>query len=150
MARTPRVRHLRHREYDRLRHSQHFIAWLDAQAVRLAITPAAVFALLQGGMTAEQVEGNASATVPANTAAPTITGTGTVGQVLTAHPGTWTGNPTPTLTYAWKRDSVVIAGQTATTYTLVSADSTHSITVTVTATNGKGTANSTSAPVAVT
>lgn len=34
---------------------------------------------------------------------PTITGTPTQGQLLTAVPGAYTGSPTPTLAYVWKR-----------------------------------------------
>src|SRR5206468_5446136 len=40
-----------------------------------------------------------TAQAPANTVAPAVSGQAVVGQVLTASPGTWTGNPAPTLTY---------------------------------------------------
>ena len=64
----------------------------------------------------------AALTVPANTVLPAITGTVTVGQTLTASSGTWTGNPTPTYGYQWKRDEVAIGSATANTYLLVGAD----------------------------
>lgn len=47
----------------------------------------------------------AAATAPVNTVAPSISGTVATGQTLTAHPGTWTGDPTPTITYQWERCS---------------------------------------------
>jgi hypothetical protein len=63
---------------------------------------------------------------------PTITGTKTVGQTLTAVPGAWdTG---VVLTYQWTRAGVNIAGATAATYRLVAADRTRLITVKVTGT----------------
>jgi hypothetical protein len=38
---------------------------------------------------------------PSNLVPPTISGTGAVGELLKCSSGTWTGNPTPTYTYAW-------------------------------------------------
>lgn len=93
----------------------------------------------------------ASAAVPANTVAPALSGTATVGQTLTVTNGTWTGSPTPTYSRAWLRDGVVIPGATGTTYVLVGADEDAVITVRVTATNTTGTASAVSnasAPVA--
>lgn len=66
-----------------------------------------------------------------------------VGDVLTvsfAHNGTST-------TYQWKQDGVNIGGATGPTYTVVSGDLTHNLTVVVTGTNIAGSTNSTSAPV---
>jgi len=37
----------------------------------------------------------------ANTVRPSISGAATVSQTLTADPGTWTGTPTPAITYQW-------------------------------------------------
>ncbi|ASD50414.1 hypothetical protein FDI24_gp133 [Acidovorax phage ACP17] len=82
---------------------------------------------------------------PKNTVRPTISGTATVGQTLTAANGTWTGTPAPTYTRQWKRAGVNISGATATTYVLQAADQGQVITVTVTATNSAGTASATSA-----
>ena len=79
-----------------------------------------------------------SATLPVNTAAPAITGSTLVGSTLTLSNGTWTGSPTPTYTYQWKRNGTNISGATASTYLLVSADLTTTITATVTATNTAG------------
>jgi hypothetical protein len=66
-------------------------------------------------------------------ATPTITGTATVGQKLTAVPGTWTPSPV-TLAYQWQRNGTAISGATASTYTLVAADAGAAITVAVTGT----------------
>lgn len=77
--------------------------------------------------------------VPVNTVAPVLSGTPTVGQVLTVTNGTWTSKPgTPAYTRAWYRDAAVIAGQTGTTYTLVTDDVGANITARVVATNVNG------------
>jgi len=85
-------------------------------------------------------------TAPAFTSAPTIAGTETVGEVLTATTGTVTGSPAPNKTWQWYRDGIAIAGATATTYTLVVGDATHAITVEETATNSAGVARAISEP----
>lgn len=87
-------------------------------------------------------------TLPANTVAPSITGTATVGSTLTAADGTWTGRFAPALTRQWKRDAVAIAGATAATYVLVTADLGAAITVTVTGENSVGRVSATSAATA--
>src|SRR5581483_11436202 len=95
------------------------------------------------------------ASAPANTAPPTITGQTPVGQTLTATTGTWTGNPTPTYSYQWKRcdttgsNCTPISGATQPSYTLTSADAGSTVTVTVTATNTAGQANTDSAATAL-
>lgn len=61
---------------------------------------------------------------------PTITGTATVGQTLTAVPGTW--SPAAGFTYQWRRDGVAVAGAIAATYVLVAGDATKKMTVVVT------------------
>jgi uncharacterized repeat protein (TIGR01451 family) len=111
-------------------------------------------------VTGTNASGNASATssqtsvvtlAPANTVAPTISGTAQAGQVLTANPGTWTGSPSPTLTYQWRRcdaggaNCVDIGGVTASTYTAVGVDVGSTIRVVVTGTNSAGIASATSA-----
>jgi surface protein len=80
---------------------------------------------------------------PVNTVAPVISGSTTLGSVLSSTTGTWNGNPSPTYAYQWKRGATNI-GTNSSTYTLVQADSTASITCVVTATNALGSANSTS------
>ncbi|MCJ1705922.1 hypothetical protein [Rathayibacter sp. VKM Ac-2926] len=80
---------------------------------------------------------------------PTITGTATVGQKLTAVAGTWSPAPV-TLAYQWKRAGVAITGATASTYTLVAADSGAAVTVSVIGTkSGYASVTKTSAAVTV-
>jgi hypothetical protein len=74
--------------------------------------------------------------VPVSSAPPVISGTTTLGSVLTTTNGTWTNSPT-SYTYQWKRGATNI-GTNANTYTLVAADSLASITCVVTAINAAG------------
>jgi hypothetical protein len=93
---------------------------------------------------------------PVNTAAPSVTGTATVGSLLSASSGTWTGTPSPTYAYAWllcgaeqlapraggiaPSGCTPIRGATAATYTLVTSQLGKWILVRVTARNASGTA----------
>ena len=83
---------------------------------------------------------------PANTAAPSVSGTAKVGQTLTTTDGTWTGTPTPTYTYKWKVADTSggsysdISGATSSTFTITSAQAGKYIKAEVTATNVAGTA----------
>ena len=85
---------------------------------------------------------------PANAVLPVISGTATVGEILTASDGTWTGREPPTLTHQWKAGGAAIVGATAKTYVLTAAEVGKTITVTVTAQNWKGAASVTSAATA--
>ena len=85
---------------------------------------------------------------------PSISRPARTGGVLQAFPGGWTGTG-PTFTYQWRRCSssgtscVDLAGATAKTYTVVSADAGATIRVAVTATNVAGSAVAVSAQTAV-
>lgn len=99
---------------------------------RLVLLTAAVLA---------NATGAASAAVPSNTAAPTMSGLvnsvyAAVGSPLTCGTGTWTGSPT-SYEYEWFRDSdsVSTAGNT---YAPVEADRGRTITCWVTASNNDG------------
>ncbi|HEY5477995.1 MAG TPA: hypothetical protein VIJ84_00105, partial [Gaiellaceae bacterium] len=87
---------------------------------------------------------------PANTALPTISGTTTQGQTLTASNGSWSNSPT-SYSYQWRRcdysdaSCVNISGATSSSYTLVYADLYLQIRVVVTATNSYGSVSATSA-----
>jgi len=116
-----------------------------------------IYLLLALGVLTAALFGTASAatqTAPANTAPPTITGTASVGQTLTAENGTWSNSPT-TYQYQWLRcgatgDSCVgIPGATAKTYLVVAADRGHTLRVRVTAVNADGAVNARSAQTAV-
>ena len=94
-----------------------------------------------------------SAPAPVASALPTIEGSAAVGQALAASPGTWSGSPSNTL-YHWQRcdlagsSCVDIAGATASTYTITSADVGSTVRVEVTASNADGSAMAASAPTA--
>jgi len=64
--------------------------------------------------------------------APTVSGVASVGQTLTANPGTW--SPAAAFTFQWKRGSAIIPSATAATYRLAAADAGQQITVSVTGT----------------
>lgn len=112
------------------------------------------------GLQVASKDGNASqrpqlvidpAVAPANTSLPTISGTPTDGQTLTASPGTWSGFPSPTLGYQWRRcdsggnNCADIAGATASTYRVTSGDVGSTFRVAVTGTNIAGSATAVSA-----
>jgi len=84
----------------------------------------------------------AVAPAPVNSTLPVISGTTTLGSVLTTTNGTWTNSPT-SYTYQWKRGATNI-GTNTNTYTLVTADSLASITCVVTAINAGGSTPATS------
>lgn len=92
----------------------------------------------------------AEGAAPANTAVPTVSGTVTVGQVLSTTDGTWTGIPAPTFTYQWQDSAdgstgwANIASATNSTYTIGAGENGLFLRSTVTGTNTVGavTANS--------
>jgi hypothetical protein len=87
-----------------------------------------------------------SAGAPVNTGAPTITGTGRVGQTLTATGASW--SPSGAMTYQWKRSTrtgwSAIARATGPRFTLVSGDVGDRIEVVVSAANAYGVTRATS------
>jgi hypothetical protein len=88
-----------------------------------------------------------SAAIPRPTVPPTISGTGAIGAVHIATPGTWTNSPA--ITYQWRRDGVPIAGATAATYTTTTADSGALLTCAVTATNAAGSTTVVAGPIRI-
>jgi protocatechuate 3,4-dioxygenase beta subunit len=103
---------------------------LTADDAGAAIT-VAVTGTKSGYITASKTSDSVTVDRSFTTTPPTITGTTTVGQKLTATPGSWT--PTPSaLSYQWLRGTTFITGATASTYTLVADDAGKAITVTVT------------------
>jgi len=94
-------------------------------------------------------------TAPANTAPPVVSGTPSVGSMLTTTNGTWTGTDPITFTYTWQRCNATggacsaISGATTSTYTLAQVDAGATLRAQVTATNADGNASSTSVPTAV-
>jgi sugar lactone lactonase YvrE len=124
------------------------------------LSPSNVGSTLRVTVTATNSVGSTSATSaatasvtaipPANTAAPTISGTPQDGQTLTASNGTWTGTPTLTYAYQWERcdgsgaSCSDVTGATSATYGLGAGDVGRTIRVVVTATNAGGSVSSTS------
>jgi GH25 family lysozyme M1 (1,4-beta-N-acetylmuramidase) len=99
------------------------------------------------------VSGTSASAAPKATAPPTIQGTPTVGQTLSARAGTWTGSPTG-FAYQWRRcgaagDCATIPGAGAASYTLTPDDIGASVLLVVTATGAGGSASASSAPTAV-
>jgi hypothetical protein len=86
---------------------------------------------------------------PANTGAPTISGSESVGSTLTTTNGTWSGTVTG-YAYAWERcdatgaHCTAIDGATGQTYKLGTTDTGHRLRVTVTASNTGGSTSATS------
>ena len=94
-------------------------------------------------------------TPPTSATLPSISGTPTVGQTLSASSGTWSGSTPMTYSYGWVRCASSggscgpISGATSLTYAAASADTGSTLRVTVTATNSAGSATATSAATAV-
>jgi hypothetical protein len=89
---------------------------------------------------------------PNNSVIPSISGTASAGNTLTANPGTWYGTAPISYTYQWNQNGNVIAGATNSTYLLDRSYLGATITVTVTASNpvGSSSAVTSSATSAVT
>lgn len=98
------------------------------------------------------IKAKKSGSSPANKALPSISGTARDGQTLAAHPGTWSGSPTPSYSYQWRRCNSSgascsnISGAATSSYVLVGSDDHSTIRVQVTASNSHGSASATSAP----
>ncbi len=96
-----------------------------------------------------------AANFPVNTVLPTVSGTTTDGQKLTGATGTWSGLSPITYAYQWRRcdsagsNCAVIAGATATTYTLTGADVGSKLVLAVTGTNSAGASTATAAATAL-
>jgi len=80
---------------------------------------------------------------PSPTAAPVLSGTAEVGELLTVTNGTWANTPT-SFAHRWTRNGTAIPAATAATYTLVPADEGALIRARVTAFNASGSFTSSS------
>ena len=112
------------------------------------VVPALVIGFLLVAGTAATAS---TASVPANTSLPTISGTARDGSVLTASKGSWTESPT-SFAYQWQRCDTAgggcapIGGANSVRYTVASADVGHRLRVVVTATNSAGSGSAASRP----
>ena len=92
---------------------------------------------------------------PANTAAPTVSGSPQEGSTLTTTNGSWTSDSALAYAYKWQRCDAAgancadIAGATTNTYKVVAADVGKRLRSVVTASNSSGATSATSAPTAV-
>jgi hypothetical protein len=92
---------------------------------------------------------------PSATSAPTISGTPQQGQTLSASTGSWSGTTPISYAYQWQRcnssggSCTPVAGATASSYLLVSADVGSTMRVSVTGSNSAGSATASSAATAV-
>jgi hypothetical protein len=136
-----------------------------AAAQSYTLTSSQVGGTVQVQVTASNAQGQASAASapsaviaaapPANTAVPTVSGTPTDGQTLSANNGTWTGTTPLSYTYQWQvcdsggSNCQNISGATAQTYKLVSSDVGLTLSVQVTASNQSGQATATSTPTSI-
>ncbi len=97
--------------------------------------------------------------LPYNTAGPGVSGTPTVGSLLTCSSGSWTGEPelalavgwplTSPFSYQWLRNGAPIAGATSPAYTVQAADVGNALVCEVTATNVAGRTSARSAALSV-
>ena len=85
---------------------------------------------------------------PANTVAPVVSGTATVGSTLSCSTGTWTNSPTG-YAYQWLGNGLNISGATSSTYVTVTADGGTSVSCRVAATNAGGTTSQASNALAI-
>jgi hypothetical protein len=126
---------------------------IGAAVIAVIVVPAAL--VTSGSSSAAPETAAQLQYAPSNTAAPTITGTAQEGQTLTATNGSWSSSTTISYTYQWQRctaagaSCVDIAGATATTYAVATADVGSTLHVVVTAHNTDGATAATSAQTAV-
>jgi dihydrodipicolinate synthase/N-acetylneuraminate lyase len=102
--------------------------------------------------TATSTRTAAANSAPVNTVVPVISGTTTVGSLLSATSGTWTDadGDTPSFSYQWYRaddnsgtNEAAISGATADSYTLTASDTHKYLRIVVTANDGHGSSDQT-------
>lgn len=72
---------------------------------------------------------------PANTGAPSVSGTPAAGSVINCATGSWSGSIPQSYAVQWLRDGAAISGATTGSYTVASGDAGHALSCQVTATN---------------
>jgi len=128
---------------------------LESSAVKVGSTVAYGRVDAYGALLALGAGGSPSGTAPSSVAVPTVSGTAQAGQTLTVSTGTWSGTTPITYAYRWLRcDSTGasctdLAGASASSYALGSADVGFTLRAAVVGTNGYGSATATSDATAV-
>jgi hypothetical protein len=93
---------------------------------------------------------SAPPSAPLNSSPPTISGSATIGQMVSASTGAWSGTPPISYAYQWERCNPgcsSIAGATSSSYALTGSDLGAKVQAVVTASNSVGSAQATSAQV---
>jgi hypothetical protein len=126
---------------------------IAGSTVRVAVTASNSVGSTNASSAATAVVSGTSpgaSTAPLSSAPPTISGTATVGQTLTASPGTWTGTTPMSYAYQWQQcgatgaNCAPIAGATSASYAIGSAVGGGTVRVSVTASNSVGSASANS------
>jgi hypothetical protein len=91
-----------------------------------------------------------AASPPVLVTAPSLAGSGLVGEPLSVDPGVWAGEPLPATTLQWRRDGADLPGATAAAYVPGAAEDGKPLTCRVTATNASGSLSAETAALTVT
>lgn len=145
--RIPNIKHNTRGLYERTTRRKRLGRFLSTRATALSYTAKEVWNRMS--LVGADSLAKATTSIGVSRNRPTITGTPTTGQTLTAGAGTWGGTPAPTITRAWYADNVVIAGQTGTTLVLAAGQTGKRVSVEEIATNTAGVARRKSAQTAI-
>lgn len=124
--------------------------WLSTRVLLSSALTGLVVALIGSVGLGSASTTSTTATGPANTALPAIMGSALQGATVAASTGSWSGSTPLVFAYQWQRcdaggsTCAPIAGATAATYNLATADVGETVRVVVTATNTGGSASATS------
>lgn len=110
--------------------STYAIVTADGGATLTATVTAVKAGYTSGTATSNGI--TATATTFANSSLPVISGVTSVGQTLSTTDGTWSMAP-DSYSYQWKRAGSILPGATSSSYTLLAADTSNTVTVVVTA-----------------
>lgn len=87
---------------------------------------------------------------PVNTSQPALSGSPVEGDTMSCSPGGWNGQQPITFAYQWLRDSAPILGSSGSSYSVATADVSHTLGCQVTASNALGRASAVAAGVFLT
>jgi Concanavalin A-like lectin/glucanases superfamily len=121
------------------------------------LSPEEIAAHYQAAITGSLATSAASSVVtgasPSNTGLPVVSGSAQVGSTLSASTGSWSGSQPISYAYRWQRctggSCVDLAGETASTYVVASADLGSTLRIGVTASNATGSSEAFSAETGV-